>query len=155
MVAFATMMIALLAQQHARPEPTAIYDETFHVSGSTCASYGCSSLSEFMSSRLRFASNVEGARFKSAKRLGHSWNVQLDCRIVGDTIKFCQSAKDPRASAPATRVALKMVSGLRLLVAEDRERHAVVSVTYDTSDCPFWRCTPVLDASPLLPGKTS
>lgn len=131
-----------------------VQNRNFYAIGWPCDGEGCQSNPRQLGPNLRFKLPASQAGFDRAKKLDQTWSVTLDCAIVSDRLAKCEVADDTVGSVEARSIAIGLANFFRFQSgAADRKSsrsRAIVSIQYETGNCPSWMCT-IIPAPPPPP----
>lgn len=131
-----------------------VQNRSFYAIGWPCDGEGCQSNPRQLGPNLLFKLPASQAGFDSAKKLDQAWSVTLDCAIVNDRFAKCGVADDTVGSVEARSIALGLANSFRVqsVNAEKKSSRSrvIVSIQYETGDCPSWMCT-ITPAPPPAP----
>jgi hypothetical protein len=131
-----------------------VQNRSFYAIGWPCDGEGCQSNPRQLGPNLRFKLPASQAGFDRAKKLNQTWSVTLDCAIVSDRLAKCGVADDTVGSVEARSIALGLVNFFRVQSENTGKKssrsRAIVSIQYETGDCPSWMCT-IIPAPPPPP----
>lgn len=124
-----------------------VQDRSFYVVGWQCEAEGCRSNPRQLGLNLRFKGSPPAAMFDQLERTSHNWNVRFECALAHDRLVRCEVTDNTFANAEAGRIALKIANAVRVeprgAKSHSFRPRAIVSISYDTSDCPSWACTTI------------
>jgi len=155
----ASLLLAALTASAAPAEDGSetVQNRSFYAIGWPCDGEGCQSNPRHLGPNLRFRLPASQKGFDRAKKLDQTWSVTLDCAIVRDRLAECGVADDTIGSVEARSVALGLANFFRVQ-SENADKkssrsRAIVSIEYQTGDCPSWMCTmiPAPAPAPALP----
>jgi hypothetical protein len=154
----ATLLIAALAAAAAPADDASetVQNRSFYAIGWPCSGEGCQSNPRQLGPNLRFKLPASQAGFARAKKLDETWSVTLNCVIVGDRLAKCIVTDDTVGSVEPRDIALRLAYFLRIQpgnVEKLSRSRAIVSIRYETGDCPSWMCTIIPPAPPPPPAS--
>lgn len=135
-----------------------VQNRSFYAIAWPCDGEGCQSNPRQLGPNLRFKLPASQKGFTRAKKLDQAWSVTLDCAIVRDCLAKCAVADDTVGSVEARSIAHGLANFFRFQ-AENADKkssrsRAIVSIEYQTGDCPSWMCTTIPAPAPPPPMPT-
>lgn len=134
-----------------------VQNRSFYAIGWPCDGEGCQSNPRQLGPNLLFKLPASQAGFDHAKKLDQTWSVTLDCAIMNDRFAKCGVADGTVGSVKAQSIALGLANSFRVQSVNTDQKssrsRAIVSIQYETGDCPSWMCTitPAPSAPPPAP----
>lgn len=152
-----TMLTVAAGQIWRAPDPTRIESSTHLIRGSFCADDDCS-IVPGPSFPIKWDLKRSQYLLWKFPRNGEAWTVHVRCSMRGDRLTGCRNAGRQAPPEDRLKFVIEAVQAARLeadqTLRPSGSKRVTVTMAYDPSFCPPWRCVsegrpPLAPAVPL------